>query len=256
MNRRTRDITARLRASDPVRAARIGEIAEEPWATELLARIIAIDPERGHDATLDQSIVPARRAHTRVRVRPILLTAVVMMIGGAVALTALNSTPPALFSGKLPTDQGGLPSGFRVLPSSLHHPIEVTTPRAIWGLWTGHTAGDRYLVAVTMRLPIAPGSSVSPDIVGPCPALAPGQLVGVCLVGYPHGEGFVAGRAVRPIARVELQAGGKTFPGTMGGGFFLIPASISRRELLTAQVVARAAGGQILSLRPAGPSAR
>ncbi len=256
MTRRARALIERLRASDPVDRARIAELAGVSWADDLLARITSTDPTSDTPHQALQSAPPASRTHRPARWRPLLVASAALVIGGAAAVAALNGSIPSMFSGRVPTQRGGLPRDLRVIPSTLGHPIQIATASSTWGLWTGRTSNDEYLIDVTTQPSSSRETTISREAVGMCPPTAIGELVSVCLTRYPLGKGFVAGRAGSPVHTVDLQTTDRTIPGTVSGGYFLIPASVTLEQLMAARVVARGDDGRVVAVRPAVPGAR
>ncbi len=147
MSRADNDTRARLRASDPVDLARISELARAPWAEDVLARITAHD--RSADAP--DAVTSAHPAARRLSWRPAIIVAGVLALGGGTAVAALTGSIPDLLGGTVPTSRGGLPTALAVIPSTLAHPIQLDVDGTAWGLWTGRTTTDRYLIDVTMQ---------------------------------------------------------------------------------------------------------
>jgi hypothetical protein len=256
MTRRTPATLARLRASDPVDPARIAELADAPWADELLARITTTDPASDRQPRSVPDGPRATETGRPVRWRPVVVAAAVLAIGAGAAVAALNGSLPAVFGGHVPPQSGGLPRYLRVVPSTLDHPIHVATPRDTFDLWTGQASNGKHLVDIATRPSSSRGTAGPSEFIGMCPPTAAGASVSVCLVRHPSDTTVVAGRADLPVRSVELQTSTDTIPGTVGGGYFLIPASVTIRQLMTARVVGRDGDGRVVTVLPAVPGAR
>ena len=252
MSRGADDTRARLRASDPIDLDRTTNLARAAWADQTLARITATDR-----STTAEHPVPAASVATRaIRWRPAFVVAAVLVLGVGTAVAALTGSIPDLFNRAVPTDAGGLPTNLEVIPSTLAHPVEIDSGAAAWGLWTGRTATHRSLIDVTMRSSASERTSRHTESVGMCPPITTAGALSVCLTRDTSGDGFVAGRAVSDVRRVELRTPARTYPGAARAGFFLVPANAGRIEWRSARLVARAADGRVIAVVPVFPGAR
>jgi hypothetical protein len=249
VSRADNDTRARLRASDPVDLARIIDLARAPWADDVLARITA------HDRTADvpDAANSAQPAARRIPWRPAVVVAAVFAVGVGTAVAALTGAIPDLLGGTVPIARGGLPTDLAVIPSTLAHPIEMDVDGTTWGLWTGRTATDRYLIDVTTQPPASVRSGHHSESVGMCPLQTPAPAVSLCLTRGTSDDGFVAGRIGPDVRSVTLETTARTYPGEAHSGVFLVPASAGRREWRSARLVARAADGHVLATIPVIP---